>query len=141
MKTIFLASAVLTVASGWSDASAMASYRWKYRPLLVFADSASNAALAQQRATVAAGRAGLASRNVVVVWVVANTVTSQLGPLPGQSAASLRARFAVPSTAFKVVLVGKDGGAKLTRDGPIGAAQLFSTIDAMPMRRDEMRGK
>jgi hypothetical protein len=35
--------------------------------------------------------------------------------------------------------VGKDGGEKLSSSKPLAAEKLFATIDAMPMRRDEMQ--
>ena len=138
---IGLATASLAIVYGSSAASAMASYRWKFRPLLVFADSESSAALARQRAIIAAERSGLTARNVVVVWVVGRSVAAELGPKPGQSAAALRGQFKALPASFKVVLVGKDGGVKITRNAPVAAAQLFDVIDAMPMRRDEMRGR
>ena len=139
MNMIALATAALAVASISSAATAMTSYLWKYRPLLVFAESAADASLARQRGIVAVSRRGLAERNVVVVWVVGNAVTAELGPLPGQSAGALRARYGVPTGSFRAVLVGKDGGGKLSQSSPLSAARLFATIDAMPMRRDEMR--
>ena len=116
----------------------MSNYRWKYRPLLVFSDGASSAALAQQRGIVAASRTALADRNVVVVWVI---VSSEFGPRPELGASALRARFGVVNASFRAVLVGKDGGAKLSQSMPLDAARLFATIDAMPMRRDEMRNR
>lgn len=56
----------------------------------------------------------------------------------GAEARILRRRFGVAG-AFGVVLVGRDGGIKLTAARPVSAATLAATIDAMPMRRDEMR--
>ena len=59
----------------------------------------------------------------------------------GVDAAStaLRRKLDIPGTAFRALLVGKDGEPKLVSAKPISAAILYSTIDAMPMRRDEMR--
>ena len=57
----------------------------------------------------------------------------------GAEGASLRRRFALPADAFRAVLVGKDGEAKIVAAEPIPIRILFETIDAMPMRRDEMR--
>jgi len=37
------------------------------------------------------------------------------------------------------VLIGKDGGDKSTSASPLDSARRFATIDAMPMRREEMR--
>ena len=139
MKKITAATMVAAIVALASDAMAVSSYRWKYRPLLVFADGASSAALAQQRGIVAASRTGLADRNVVVVWIVGNAVSTEFGPAPAQSAGALRARFGVSTASFRAALVGKDGGAKLSQSKPLDAARLFAAIDAMPMRRDEMR--
>ena len=93
MSRITVATMVAAIVAIASDAAAMSNYRWKYRPLLVFADGAASAALAQQRAIVAASRTGLAERKVVVVWVIGDAVNSELGPAPAQSAGALRARF------------------------------------------------
>ena len=40
---------------------------------------------------------------------------------------------------FTVILVGLDGGEKLRRDGLIAVETLNARIDAMPMRRRELR--
>ena len=56
-----------------------------------------------------------------------------------RKAAILRQRFAVPPGEFRAILIGKDGGDKLTSREPIGADRLFAEIDAMPMRRNEVQ--
>lgn len=43
------------------------------------------------------------------------------------------------ATGFRVRLVGKDGGVKLDSSAPVSVADLFTLIDAMPMRRAEQR--
>ena len=43
--------------------------------------------------------------------------------------------------SFSVVLIGKDGGEKLRRATPLSPDELFAIVDAMPMRRAEMRGQ
>jgi hypothetical protein len=44
-----------------------------------------------------------------------------------------------PEAAFEVLLVGKDGGVKLSSLTPVPAADLTALIDTMPMRQSEMR--
>jgi Domain of unknown function (DUF4174) len=39
------------------------------------------------------------------------------------------------------MLIGKDGHTALERSKPVGNQELFGRIDAMPMRRQEMRSK
>lgn len=41
--------------------------------------------------------------------------------------------------AFEVILIGLDGGVKLHQSRLLTKEKLFNTIDAMPMRRAEMR--
>ena len=38
------------------------------------------------------------------------------------------------------MLVGKDGSVKKVWKDPVDPKQIFTVIDAMPMRRDEMNG-
>lgn len=40
---------------------------------------------------------------------------------------------------FAVVLIGKDGGEKYRSCTPISSRNIFDRIDAMPMRRSEIR--
>jgi hypothetical protein len=41
--------------------------------------------------------------------------------------------------AFEIILIGLDGGIKLRKNDIVSREELFSIIDAMPMRRNEMR--
>ena len=121
-----------------SPAPAMSTYKWKQRPLVIFAPSDGHPGLIRQRGIVAALRPAFQDRQMVVVYVVGDRVSADLGAGPGLAAAALRQKYGVDSAAFRVLLVGKDGGVKLSSGAPIAAGKLFSTIDAMPMRREEM---
>ncbi len=59
---------------------------------------------------------------------------------PDEQAAARR-RFHVRPNDFTVILIGKDGGEKLRSHQPVSLDILRSTIDAMPMRQEEMRSK
>ena len=117
-----LAAAALTI-----DAA-----RWHDRLLIVFAPDPASPPLAAQRQAVDAP--AFADRDLRVVEVVGDAVTGAAEP-----AAALRRRFHIAAGSFRVLLVGKDGGVKLDSATPLAAARLAATIDAMPMRRDEMR--
>jgi hypothetical protein len=136
-----LAALAVLLALGAGPAAAMSGYLWKKRPLVIFAPDAASGPLSAQRGVVARARDGFSERDMVVVWVVGDSVTAELGGGPGLSAADLRRRYGVARGAFRAVLVGKDGGTKISSAGPLSAGALFSTIDAMPMRRDEMRAR
>ena len=85
------------------------------RRLYAYAPTASDPALIRQRTLIDAAHAGMAERDLVLIEVI--------GKRPH----------------FEAVLVGKDGGEKLRTDTPITPERLFETVDAMPMRRQEMR--
>ena len=55
--------------------------------------------------------------------------------------AAARSRFGVEDGAFATVLVGRDGGEKFRSTEPVPAEKLFGLIDAMPMRRREIRAR
>ncbi|TXM64711.1 DUF4174 domain-containing protein [Methylobacterium sp. WL120] len=115
--------------SGAAAQDPLARYRQVSRVLVLSAPDAGDRRLVAQRATIAAARAGLSERDLVVVEAVGG----------GGDAEAIRRRLGLPADAFHAVLVGKDGGVKITEPEPIAPQRLFSTIDAMPMRRDEMR--
>jgi hypothetical protein len=131
----------LSVMFLWMAASAAAAapnelktYRWRERVVLVFARNASDPRLLAQRLAVQTLTRATDDRDLLLVEVV--------GPwaAPVQfDAAALRRRFHVPPAAFRVLLIGKDGVVKLDQRSVLTAAHLVETIDAMPMRQEELR--
>lgn len=51
----------------------------------------------------------------------------------------LRTRISADGSRFRVFLIGKDGHTAFSSDKPFSAEYLFGKVDAMPIRRDEMR--
>ncbi len=91
--------------------------------LFLFAENMADPQLQAQQADLAGHAADLAERNMVVI-VSADP--------------ALRRQVRAPA-GFAVVLVGKDGGVKLRQSSPVPFKELAATVDAMPMRQDEMR--
>ena len=127
------AGAVLLLAMTASPAAAspdpLARYRWQQRLVVAVAPDAASPALAEQRRLFRSFAAGARERDLVLVEAAGR----------GADAEAVRRRFGVPADAFRAILVGKDGGEKITSDTPLGADRLFPEIDSMPMRADEMR--
>lgn len=107
----------------------LAASRWQSRVVVIVAPSADDTRLAQQRRNLATVPDGLRERAITVMEAVGD----------GAEARRLRARLGLKEPAFRVFLVGKDGTIKRSDDRPVSTDALFATIDAMPMRRDEMR--
>ncbi|KAB1073032.1 DUF4174 domain-containing protein [Methylobacterium planeticum] len=133
-RNLGAAGLVLAMAGGGTGGAAaggdpLAQHLWTSRVLVLSAPDAADPRLRGQREALASARTDAKARDLVVVEAVG----------PGAEAETLRRRLDLPARAFRAVLVGKDGGAKLTASEPIAPQRLFATIDAMPMRRDEMR--
>lgn len=121
------------------QAQDLSLYRWQARPLLLFAPSEQNPLLAEQLQRLETQEAFLTDRDMVVAIVYPAFVRFVHGAPQDLSAAQLRRQFGVKETAFSVILVGKDGGAKARSQQPVDVAEIYQLIDAMPMRRREMQ--
>ena len=115
------------------------TWAWNYRPLIVVSPRENNARLAEQRAHLMDLKDELQERDLVLVELVGDAVRIVSGPDLDIDAGRLRNRLGTAGSRFEVVLVGKDTGIKLRSADPVSAADLFGLIDAMPMRRQEMK--
>ena len=121
-----------------SAGEALAGYRWENRVLLVFAPDVDSTLYLRQQEMLLDAKPGLNERDVVVISVLKNIVSTNERPAAPVSADDLRDAYDVLPHDFRIVLIGKDGGVKLRQDEPILAADLFALIDSMPMRKQEM---
>ncbi len=116
--------------------------RWQHRIVLIFAPSELEPAYQQQMQQWKAHSEGIRERDLELVEVLEvgeSRVDGQ--PISRLSAVSLRQQFGVTPEEFAVVLVGKDGTEKQREQAPVDPTVLFRTIDAMPMRQQEMRSR
>jgi hypothetical protein len=133
---------VLAAVSMLAGSHAMAQgaldlYRWKSRLLVISAPNAKDDRLIEQIADLAAHGSEIGERDLMIVKVIGDRVEASDGALLPASA--VRAATGLAPGRFGVALIGKDGGEKFKRDRPVTAAMLFETIDAMPMRQNEMK--
>jgi hypothetical protein len=108
--------------------------RWQHRVLLIGAPTAAQDDFQRQKALLAAAEKGLAERDFRVIEVLYD----QLAPADRQCWTQ---QLGQPVAGFRVVLIGKDGGVKRIETQPLASAEIFGTVDKMPMRRQEMRDK
>jgi hypothetical protein len=101
-------------------------YRWTNRPVLLFAPSERDEAYLLQMKILDADKSGLAERDILVLSDISALGKGKL-------------RETLQIDGFEIILIGKDGGVKFRSKTPISVEELFSLIDAMPMRRQEMR--
>ena len=132
--------AVLTFAIAQVSEAGMQRFQWQDRPLVVIAPGPDHPALRRQVEIARSHADGWRERHMVTIVVAGDApVTVDGTQAKDLTNADLRARYGVTGKAFAAILVGKDGTEKLRHDAAIPASKLFQTIDAMPMRRREMR--
>ncbi len=116
------------------------SFRNRSRVLIVFAPSANDSRFVRQESMLDNRDAGFIERDLVRI-VGLETGQSRAGtkPMSVEAAGLLREKFGVKAGAFRAILIGKDGHTAYSTARPLSANNLFGVIDAMPMRRDEMK--
>ena len=137
VRSIFI---ILSMAIGFitSLAQAQSSYAWEYRPVYIFAPTENAADLTVQIDLFMQHRTEMLDRNIALITVTDSTDVS-FGPEQPYKSAELRRAYNIDPTEFTVILVGKDTGVKRRHVGVIDPTIIFTQIDGMPMRQDEMR--
>jgi len=135
---------ILLPVTAWAQSApagvvTLAGLRDRARPLLIFAPRPDDPQLEIQLRRLQAGAAALAEREVVTVALPYRAPATTAAMLGDAEAEAARQRFGVTPGDFLVVLLGKDGEEKLRSSHPLSLERLERTIDAMPMRQEEMR--
>ncbi len=133
MSTFFSLAAAQAQDGNAAD-KPLGAYRDKNRVLLVFAPTEQDPAYREQTRIWQGDKAGFEDRQLIVLPVLADA-KKPAGDPPG----TLAKRFGVDPKLFTVILIGKDGHDAYRSPKPLPAAALYATIDAMPMRRAEMK--
>ena len=107
-------------------------FQWKARVLVVSAPSHLDAQFEAQQRCLVQDPGGQLDRELLVLRLVDDSH-------PEIDARAVRERLSMPPDRFEVVLVGKDGTIAMRRNHPMDLDELFARIDAMPMRREELR--
>ncbi len=128
----------MPVAAMSQAPTTLEAMRDRHRVLLVFSNGDNQLAAAQLR-VAAEHAAGFRERDLVLLGLAGTNQTAPTAMLSASEHSAARKRFHVKAGEFTVILLGRDGGEKLRAHTPISWDTLQSTIDAMPMRRDEMK--
>jgi Domain of unknown function (DUF4174) len=125
--------------------STLRAMRDCYRPLLVFAPAMDNPQMVEQFNLLKSHAIELGSRNLLYVPIVPEGHNQPIprsrmhtASLSEDELAAMRDHFKVEPGEFLVILIGKDGGEKLSSRTPVPVEQLEKLIDSMPMRKVEM---
>lgn len=138
MGLALLVTSLSFAASGQLMAGPSQAWAWKHRVVVVFAPDSRDGSLLRQRAALAGTEAEIADRHMSVIEIVDGKASAVMGARIDVSASAMRTFLRKQDTGFEVFLLGKDTGVKLRSGTPVTSTDLFSLIDSMPMRRQEM---
>ncbi|MBB1603512.1 DUF4174 domain-containing protein [Variovorax sp. UMC13] len=125
-------------AQGASDDNPLVAERWKTRPVVVVVPRPDDAMLERVRSTLrqTAAREAFIEREMVLYTVVAGKGQRNETPLNARQTRALLGALKLDAAGPPTfVLVGKDGGVKMTEGADVDLNAVFAEIDRMPMRR------
>lgn len=118
MRLFFLITGLLITGNAMGQFSS-------HRKLLIFAGETNNHLAQQQLDLLSRAASGVKERAIKI------TVAEKESPL--------FKKYNADTAQYTVILVGKDGFEKYRTNKIVETDQLFAIIDAMPMRRREMK--
>jgi hypothetical protein len=115
-------------------------FQWHNRLLFLVAPDSTTPAVAQARDNLEHRFEAVVDRDLLVIQLFLDG-QSLVGdrPITVSEAAQLRLELGIDSDEQLLVLIGKDGGEKRRAPLLTDVQEIFTQIDAMPMRRNEIR--
>jgi hypothetical protein len=118
----------------------LAELRWRKRILVLNAPGADDAALRAQLRQVDSSEADFTERDLLLVTLLDDSNSSAGNrSLTRDEVERARADLGIEGNEFGVLLIGKDGGVKLSQGEVAEMDAVYALIDGMPMRRREMQ--
>ena len=137
---LFLILLITLIGNGQEDF--LGQYQWKNRIILIFSPTVQNVSLQAQKIEFTSYLKQFLERDLIQLEVLPDRmINSQSEAVNLFHHAILRKKYDVAEDEYKFILIGKDGGVKFNSDRFVTREDLFSLIDAMPMRKREMRIK
>lgn len=121
-------------------------HRWQKRILIIKTSNENDSKYKEQLQEFAKSNSELAQRKLILYQIVGDKYrkTDYEKLELNHSWEDLKSRnndIVEGSDNFEVVLIGLDGGVKLKKREVLKKEELFSLIDSMPMRLEELRNK
>jgi len=121
------------------SAQELSSHQWKDRLLLVLTTDNSKDLYREQMNILNDNTEGLEERKLVIYSVMPQQYKKGIEAESWMKSTRLNDRYRQQGEDFEVILIGLDGGIKLRQAEILSIEKLFATIDAMPMRSNEIR--
>lgn len=117
----------------------LSAHKWNDRLLLILTTENSQYLHQEQMMILQHNREGLEERKLVIYSVMPHQYKKGMDSAKWMKSSRVHDRYSEEGKEFEVILMGLDGGVKLRQSEILSIEKLFATIDAMPMRRNEIR--
>jgi len=141
MRQLILGIALFCSAAGQASAYDLSQHEWRHRLLFLSAPNLEDQELAAQQHYLDRRRDAVLDRDILVFQLFRDQGFLGETVLSAEDVKTLRQQLDVAAEDRLVMLVGKDGGIKTRTGLDTDLREIFLQIDAMPMRREEMRSK
>ena len=140
IKLLFLLL-VMNTYSGNSKAQDFSTHKWENRLVLILVENTDNTNYQKQTEELKNHLDGVKERKIVVYHISPGKFKVGLSDEEWQKSETEYGRYKKTNSQPEIVLLGLDGGVKLRSKEFLSSQKLFETIDAMPMRMQEMKRK
>ncbi|TMM32060.1 DUF4174 domain-containing protein [Polaribacter aestuariivivens] len=118
----------------------MDKHQWKNRVLLVYTDNINSEDFKNQTLILEEHEKELLERKLLV-YRFSKDIYNFNFEKNWKTSNSLYKKYVHNLKNFKVLLIGLDGGIKLTQNSVLKSDKLFTIIDGMPIRKRELKNK
>lgn len=119
----------------------LSKHNWQNRLIVILTNDEQNEIYKNQVAAFKHEKEGFDERKLVVYHATPNEYKTGFDNPNWKKSILLYERFKKSYSDFEVLLLGLDGGVKLRQNSLLTVQKLYSTIDVMPMRRQEINSK
>ena len=132
MKKISLIFLLIIFPVMLINSTPLKKYLWKNRVVVTFSPSKNNTERNYFINSINKNLCQFNSRNIIHIDYIFNEKNQEI-----EKFESSFENLSISTSEFRLILIGKDGGIKLN-SRKISLEEIFSLIDTMPMRQEEM---
>ena len=132
MKKISLILLLIIFPIMFINYSPLEKYLWKNRVIVTFSPNKNNTERNYFLNSINRNLCEFNSRNIIHIDFIFNEKNQEI-----EKFESSFENLSLSTSEFRLILIGKDGGIKLN-SRKISLEEIFSLIDTMPMRQEEM---
>lgn len=126
-------------SSGITNSQNLDSHKWENRLVLILVDKTDDENYHKQLKELKNQMEGVEERKILVYHITPERFKVGLSDEKWEESETDYERYKKTNSQPEIILIGLDGGVKLRAEEFLSSENLFETIDAMPMRMQEMR--